>query len=659
MIFDEIVLYNFGVYLGRQSLQLAPPVPDKPITLVGGLNGGGKTTLLDAIHLALYGKRARLSNRGSLAYEDYLSRSINRHIPSSEGASLELQFRHRAEGIEHTYRICRTWTANGKGASEQVEVIRDGSFDRVLTDVWAELIEDFIPARLSPLFFFDGEKIENFANTSNSAQLLSTAIHSLLGLDIVDRLTSDLTVLQTRKLTSLSQDVERQHIETLQAEVKETEAKHAELVEVRAAQQNIVDRLRKHLREAEMRFSTQGGDLFARQAELMKERRELQSKLAEVEREARELAADAAPLLLLSDFINDIEEQDEGEQTAAQAALIESILAERDERIVARIKSDVNSETTASLKDFLAEDRRQWTARNDVQVYLSLDTEGRKTLRRLRAEVLPQTQEHVNRVTEQIRALQQQIEDVERKLAAVPDESSIKPLIEAREETRNALVAKEARLAAIDEDLIRVAREQEQKRRAWQAQAEQALEHQFAAEDTKRIVTHAKRVQETLNGFRTSVVARHVARIERLILDGFRQLLRKKSLISDLKIHPQHFALELCDADGKTLSPERLSAGERQLLAVAILWGLARASGRPLPTVIDTPLGRLDASHRVNLVEHYFPYASHQVLLFSTDEEINENYYEQIKPFVGRSYTLVFDDALGSTQVEPGYFQER
>jgi len=85
---------------------------------------------------------------------------------------------------------------------------------------------------------------------------------------------------------------------------------------------------------------------------------------------------------------------------------------------------------------------------------------------------------------------------------------------------------------------------------------------------------------------------------------------------------------------------------------------LMRASGRPLPTAIDTPLGRLDASHRAHLVERYFPYASHQVLLFSTDEEINSTYYEKLKPYVGRTYMLDYDDNTGSTQIKKGYFNQ-
>jgi DNA sulfur modification protein DndD len=93
------------------------------------------------------------------------------------------------------------------------------------------------------------------------------------------------------------------------------------------------------------------------------------------------------------------------------------------------------------------------------------------------------------------------------------------------------------------------------------------------------------------------------------------------------------------------------------LLAIAILWGLARASGRPLPTVIDTPLGRLDSQHRDHLVRRYFPHASHQVLLLSTDEEITGTYYKALRPSIGREYRLSFDEKNARTVVEPGYFE--
>ena len=90
-------------------------------------------------------------------------------------------------------------------------------------------------------------------------------------------------------------------------------------------------------------------------------------------------------------------------------------------------------------------------------------------------------------------------------------------------------------------------------------------------------------------------------------------------------------------------------------MAVSLLWGLIRASGRSLPIIIDTPLGRLDSKHRENLVERYFPNVSHQVLLLSTDEEIDETYYPKLKRHIGRSYTMEYNEDMLSTRISPGY----
>jgi DNA sulfur modification protein DndD len=133
-------------------------------------------------------------------------------------------------------------------------------------------------------------------------------------------------------------------------------------------------------------------------------------------------------------------------------------------------------------------------------------------------------------------------------------------------------------------------------------------------------------------------------------------LLHKADLVRGLKIDPNSYAATLTGNDGRALPFDRLSAGERQLLATAMLWGLARASGRPIPTIIDTPLGRLDSSHRRNLVDRYFPFASHQVILLSTDEEIVGSYYDAIAPNVARSYLLKHKRELGLTEITPGYF---
>lgn len=657
MIFDEITIHNFGVYSGRHSLLLSPPSASKPVILIGGLNGGGKTTLLDALHLTLYGKRARSSNRRNLGYEEYLRQCINRQASQSDGAAVEVQFRQWTEGIEHTYKVHRSWSASSKTVSERVEVVRDGIFDRVLTEAWSELVEELIPVSISHLFFFDGEKVEGFADVENSAQLLSKAIHSLLGLDLVDRLATDLLVLERRKHVQLKTDVERQQIDAARAEIARLEELRAEKVMQRGTIQNELDRHEKHLREIVVRFEQEGGLLFEQCKELEEKRSSIAWDLWAVEDELKKCAEGGAPLLFLTDLLTAISHQDQQEEKAIQAITINQILIERDRQLLDEVtKHEASDHVLKLIRKFLANDRKQRSSDMEIVQYLALRPETRENLQVLKGFVLPETHQQVQRLIQKADELHASITDLDRKIAGIPSLDSISHLLEQRQEMRIAIDQVREQIANLDIELKRINRELEQKQGALAAQFEKIVEKGFEQEDVSRVVFHSQRVRNTLDKFRSAMVERHVRRIAHLILDSLRQLLRKESLISGLTIDPEQFSLELHGKDGNVLSPDRLSAGERQLLAVSMLWGLARASGRPLPTVIDTPLGRLDASHRSKLVERYFPYASHQVLLLSTDEEIDEDYYEQLKPHIGRTYHLEFNDTTGATHVKPGYF---
>lgn len=121
-------------------------------------------------------------------------------------------------------------------------------------------------------------------------------------------------------------------------------------------------------------------------------------------------------------------------------------------------------------------------------------------------------------------------------------------------------------------------------------------------------------------------------------------------------VSTRRHTIELRGPDGAVILPQQLSAGERQLLAVSLLSGLAQASGRPLPVVIDTPLGRLDGIHRNHLVTRYFPQASHQVILLSTDQEIDRKAWRDLYPYVGHAYRLEHDTTNGYTTAQSGYF---
>lgn len=100
----------------------------------------------------------------------------------------------------------------------------------------------------------------------------------------------------------------------------------------------------------------------------------------------------------------------------------------------------------------------------------------------------------------------------------------------------------------------------------------------------------------------------------------------------------------------------QLSAGEKQLSAISMLWALAKTSGRPLPSIIDTPLARLDSEHRKSLIRHSFPVASHQVIIFSTDTEVDQSSFAELRRDIAHTYRLEFDAADHGTTITSGYF---
>ena len=75
--------------------------------------------------------------------------------------------------------------------------------------------------------------------------------------------------------------------------------------------------------------------------------------------------------------------------------------------------------------------------------------------------------------------------------------------------------------------------------------------------------------------------------------------------------------------------------------------------------VIDTPLARFDSRHRQHLVRRYFPNVSHQVIILSTDTEIDEDYFRELDPSISHAYHLAFNDREMQTSVEEGYFWSR
>lgn len=660
MIFDEIILHDFGLYQGEQRIELTPPEPGKPIVLIGGLNGGGKTTFLDALQLVLFGAHAKCSNRGSLAYSEYLSRCIHRR-PGNTEAGIEMAFRHTVEGTEEHYQLRRFWKVTGNGCKERFEVFKNGHAEPTLADNWATQVEEFFPTNIAHLFLFDGEQVEAYASQSDSSALIGAAIQNLLGLDMVDQLEKDLLVYERRKRSEDKDAPRHTEITSAQDKVRDLRRRVDALKQERASlQTHRIDKQRRALRKAEDRYRKIGGALYDQKDVVEKKWADAVQAVQDGEVALRDFAGGAAPLILARVLLESAELRDRHEEECRRSRDLADALVDRDKAVLKHLRGrKAEKQILDALKDFFESDRAKREELGKKDTVLDINSEVRSDLHSLlRGDLEQFAADAGNHLSRQNRRRRDE-EQTRVEYESIPSSDTVEDVAKERDELRSDIAELEAMYAAMGQDIERQQRELERQEQSLARLLEADAKDQGRRDDRSRILRHSGKVRGTLEAFRHAVIARHVRRIEQLVLESYKQLLRKGGLVTRLSIDPEDYALTLFGRDDEPLSAERLSAGERQLLAIALLWGLAKASGRPLPTAIDTPLGRLDSVHRMHLVERYLPYASHQILLLSTDEEIAGDYHERLRPWIGHTYQLTYDDKTGATRIATGYLPSK
>jgi DNA sulfur modification protein DndD len=663
MIFLELVLQNFGPYFGKQVINLDPKV-DKdnscPIILLGGMNGGGKTTLMDAIRLALYGSRAQCSTRGNLSYGDFLTQCVNSHAPTNEKTRIELAFEHIENDKPVKYRVVRTWEKNPKDGKDHLGILdireNDEWLDTALVNIWDEYIENLLPVGISNLFLFDGEQVKELAEQEIPPPIVVDAIRALLGLELAERLAVDIEILTNRKRKELADTKDLANLEEIEQKLKQQEEEYEATKEVEISLLTSLKDAEKKQQEAFDKFISEGGKIAAERSQLEKQRDQKKAETEESRQGMCELAADVLPLALIEPLLTQAQTQAEKEFRISQAQMARDILFERDKRLLNWIiQVGISEEQVDKIKTFLDEDVETLNSSflQPEELWLLADAE---TLSQL-GNVLYYLQNTKNLAKQQLGILKNKEEEIitlERQVQTAASPEDYNKLVQALQKAQNHVAEVKANWEATRRRVTELEDVIEKLKKDLKEYTVQTIDRK----NREHIIAASAKVQDTLKIFREKLTLRKLNKLEVEVTECFRYLLHKSDLVHRVAIDTHTFSLSLYDLQGKPVPKHRLSAGEKQLLAIAFLWGLARVSGRRLPVAIDTPLGRLDSSHRSNLVERYFPSASHQVILLSTDTEIGQKEVQALREneAIAREYLLKYDSSTRQTTVQPNYF---
>jgi len=655
MILRNVVLEDFGLYAGSTEIDLVPRSRRGgacPIVLVGGKNGAGKTTLLEAVRLALYGRRALGARVAQSDYEAYLRGRINRTAVAMT-AAVGLEFDYAEAGVVHRYRVRRQWSVRGKALVETLMLEKDGAaVISVPREEWHHFLQELIPPGVSQLFFFDGEKISEIADGEAENEHLAEAVRGLLGIELVGRLRADLGLYLARHLrdddgtsTAKLEAVNRE-LAAAARRAEEIGDAVAELLSARDSQARQAERVRRQ-------FIAEGGDVALHRARTEAERDDAKRGIARCEHEMRDLSNKLLPFALAPKLIGRfrvaLAQANGPERQQGSLTLVRSLLVAWRSDKTAQRQAKWDAKHWADLQQFFDAQARPDTQVQSHAAFREVG-DGAATLGRL-AEVEEDVRPRARGLLRELDSLTAKVRALDTALARA-DNAAAGVLLDELRLAEQKVGATEAALNARQEELklLRgqmVTLDRERRRlEDEQAGSAKAMERaELAARTAQALADYEQRLLEHKLG---------QLRIE--FVSCFNRLARKADLIADVRIDPETFATTLIDRGSREVPKSALSAGEKQIYAIAMLWALARTSGRPLPMIIDTPLARLDSDHRAKLTGSYFPAASHQVILLSTDTEIDEALMHDMAPSVSHAFRLDYDHEAGRTVVSNGYF---
>lgn len=670
----------------RQTFDFPEPSGDTNVVLIGGMNGYGKTSILEALYLCLYGKdaivhlaRAGLKLDDKRGYPTFLERAFNGEAKRDGLDTMTVRVtinRTKTKAVD----ITRKWyfRTNGAWTNEEEALVReiargipdvpkvDGKNGFHLQDL---LDEVFVPAHVAPFFFFDGEEVKKLADQSRIEQV-KQGLEGLLGVVLLRSLADRLKSYEANKrgeidsvdednlarlLTALTSNEEQ-----LKALKKDALDSENEKNRLRAEQQSLVDRITA---------AGGGGGDIATVKDLVEEREQYRNKLRDSQKNLEAILAGRLPFHLvpkelLELFRNQLISELKWFEWENEKRTLEPRRAQFENAFLSATSPPLSPPLTNEQLDAVkSRIETAWAslfypppedcAKEIVHDYLH------EPLRQQALGFLGSLQlgqKEIHGLLNDQHSMQKRIDELGRKISKVEGidrDGTLSALKKQLESTQNKIDALADNIRTDDRKITTLEAQVSQQR----AEYERERRNLDRSSPIRALMEKSERVRTVIDEVIPALFPLKVRELANAMTAVYTQLAHK-DLVARIDISDDG-ATRILGKTGKEITFDR-SAGENQIFATALIAGLAKVSGVKAPMVVDTPLGRLDSKHRANILRFWTADKSRQVILLSQDEEIDYHFYKDISKSVSKTFLLEHvdvGDGIGrTTAVEDKYF---
>ncbi|TIM30554.1 MAG: hypothetical protein E5Y63_11455 [Mesorhizobium sp.] len=676
--FRRIHLQNWKAFQ-RAELDFSAP-PERPVALIGGNNGNGKTSILEALAVGLYGVRAhidrsRLSREGGdgiapkrSGYHQAIERAMHRQ--AFERGDRDMSIVIEIECEDGPFEIERHWYFGDDGSfveDDEELVLRSGDDRHILSppvDVpgpefaFVEIERRIAPASMLPFLLFDGEQIRRLAQRELGEQV-RFGLESVLGVGVIKALLNDLSDYARDRSKDIQADgIEASLTSQIATLTDELSSTRTDLEVVEAA----LEPLRRRRDEIVRSIGSIGDGTYQERHADLELRKKIEAELHAARHDLLLSGVRLLPFVLIPSKL--LQRVESALDVAARST---SLSRGQDERMLRELitalgetKPKLSSE---ALGDLARRTEEAWKS--------SLGTEGASGGATLHGYLVGHDARRVHELLTgsrtsargEIEGMLLKIAELTKSIARMEEQNVQR---KRHEESRAGLVDELERLSREILELEGQRRRLDQVAGKLQAQIE-PLEidlsrrkgqrrnsgHAAGGADAARAVLHA--LQQSIS----AATPEYYGELATALTSAYRGLAHKGVVQTVAIAHDGNVAL--LDALGRDLRDTDASAGENQIFAMALIASITGLGGSSLPLVIDTPLGRLDTEHRDRVLD-YFTSRRSQTILLSQPEEVSGRYYDRIEGRVGSEHHLIYRSnggGLGETLVEKGYFPRR
>lgn len=684
MWISKIELTNFKSYR-RAEFNFPEPQNGENIVLIGGMNGFGKTSILEALYLCLYGKdamahlaRAGLKLEDVRGYPTFLERAFNGEARRASEDVMSVRVvvnRTKSKAIDVLRRwYFRTSTGNWLEDEAVVREITRGVPGVPKTDGKAgfqlgDLLDDqFVPAHIAPFFFFDGEEVKKLADQSRIEQV-KQGLEGLLGIVLLRNLAERLRSFENAKragIASVDHESIDKMLEALTADETKLDALKRDEEESKSKLGALKDE-RTSLFERIAAAGGGGGDI-ATVKDLVEEREQYRNAQRDSQKALERILAEKLPFHLMPrSLLAEFKKQLQREMAlVAWETECRALQPKRDKFERAFLGADepaiTPALTDAQVAAMKARIETAWAslfhppptdcADKLVHGYLH---EGLRERALQFLDSISVGQQDVHDLLASQREHQERIEELNRKIHRVEGidrDGTLAELKRQLSDINSGIEELESRLKDDAREIIGL----EVTVGNTRARYSQESKRRDESSPVRQLLSKSERVRMVIDEVVPHLYPLKVQSLANAMTRVYKQLAHKDQ-VSKIVIENDG-TTRILSKTNKEIVFDR-SAGENQIFATALIAGLAEVSGVRAPMVVDTPLGRLDSRHRENIFKFWTSNLDRQVILLSQDEEIDESFYARIHKNVCATFLLEHEDVgdgIGRTTVTEGQY---